>query len=224
MYNAALEDRHDLPVQSVIVLLRPEANLSTITGEYRRSVPGAGELYRIFRYRVIRVWELPVQSLLRGGMGLLALAPISAVHEAELPSVMREMKRRAVGVRDRGRLGRWWTAVYVLMGMRYEEALITQLLQGVLGMKESVTYQAIVREGLVQGRTEGAVEEARKMLLRLGQAHFQAPAPPEVLNRIGDMQDLEHLEELLLRVTLLRSWNELFPKSPKPRRRKPSGR
>lgn len=216
VYNAALEDRHDLPVASVVVLLRPEADLRAINGVYQRQLPQAVEPYRVFRYQVIRVWELPVQPLLQGGLGLLALAPVSAVSERELPGVMREMKNRVTQVRDRGRLGRWWTAVYVLMGMRYDQALITQLLQGVLGMKESVTYQAIIREGAAQGE----LNEARKLLLSLGQSHFQTPAAPDVQSRVEAMQDLNQLEQLILRVSQAQSWDELLPAPAKPQRRK----
>ena len=223
VYNAALEDRHDLPVASVMVLLRPEANLRTINGVYQRQVPQAAEPYRIFRYQVIRVWELPVQSLLQGGLGQLALAPVSAVSEADLPDVLREMKRRVTRVRDRGRLGRWWTAVYVLMGMRYQYAVVDQLLQGVLGMEESTTYQAIVRKGVAEGLAKGELKEARKMLLRLGQSHFQTEAPPDVQSRVEAMQDLNQLEQLILRVTQVHSWDELLP-LPKPPRRKSSRR
>lgn len=218
VYNAALEDRHDLPAASVVVLLRPEANLRIITGVYQRQLPQAAEPYRVFRYQVIRVWELPVQSLLGGDLGRLALAPISAVGEAELPGVLREMKRRVARVRDRGRLGRWWTAVYVLMGMRYQDALVEHLLQGVLGMEESTTYQAIIRKGAAQGE----LNEARKLLLRLGQSHFQREAPPDVQSRVEAMQDLDQLEQFILRVTQLRSWDELLPAPPKPPRRKSS--
>jgi predicted transposase YdaD len=218
VYNAVLEDRHDLPVASVVVLLRPQANLSVLTGTYQRQVPQASEPYRIFRYQVIRVWELPVQSLLAGGLGRLALAPVSAVSEPELPGVVREMKRRVAHVRDRGRLGRWWTAVYVLMGMRYQDALVNQLLQGVLDMEESTTYQAIIRKGLAAGE----LKEARKMLLRLGETHLQTAPPAALQRRVGRIEDLDQLEGLILRVTQVRSWDDLLPASPKPRRRKPS--
>ena len=223
VYNAALEDRHDLPVGSVVVLLRPQANLSTITGLYQRRTPQASEPYRLFRYQVIRVWELPVQSLLQGGLGRLALAPVSAVRESELPGVLREMKQRVARVRDRGRLGRWWTAVYVLMGLRYQDALVERLLQGVLDMEESTTYQAIIRKGVAKGRTEGALEEVRKLLLRLGQTQFHTEAPADVQARVEAMQDLDQLEQLLLRVTQVSSWDELLPASGRPRRRKRSG-
>lgn len=220
VYNAALEDRHDVPVASVVVLLRPEANLRRISGVYERRLPQAAEPYRVFRYQVIRVWELPTASLLSGGLGRLALAPISAVGEAELPSVLREMKHRVARVHDRGRLGRWWTAVYVLMGMRYQDALVEQLLQGVLGMEESTTYQAIIRKGAAQG----ALEEARRLLLQLGLDHFGAEASAAVQARVEAIQDLPQLEQLVLRVSQAQSWDELLPASPKPQRRKSSRR
>jgi hypothetical protein len=89
-------------------------------------------------------------------------------------------------------------------------------------MEESVTYQAIVREGLIQGRAEGALEEARKMLLRLGETHFQTPPPAKLQRRVARIEDLDQLEQLMLNVTQLRSWDELLPAPAKPRRRKSS--
>jgi predicted transposase YdaD len=236
VYNAAMEDRHDLPVCSVVVLLRPEANLAAINGRYWRRVPGASRPYRIFRYQVIRVWELLVADLLHGGLARLALAPIGAVREAELPEVLAQMKQRAARLGDRGRLGRWWTAVYVLMGLRYQQAVVDQLLQGVLDMEESATYQAILRKGMargmaegvaqgvVEGRALGAVEEARKMLLQMGEHRFQAPAPADLRSRLEGMQDLPQLEELLLRVGQVQSWEELLRALPRQRRRRPPRR
>src|SRR5258708_7455862 len=57
-YNALLGVRHGLPVKSVVVLLRPQAHLSTITGQYERWLPEdeEEEPYLRFRYRLIRVW------------------------------------------------------------------------------------------------------------------------------------------------------------------------
>lgn len=92
-YNGLLEDRHDLLVWSVAVLLRPQANLSTINGLYERGFPGERPYLR-FEYQVIRVWELPPDLLLKGGLGTLPLAPISAVTGDQLPGVIERMKRR----------------------------------------------------------------------------------------------------------------------------------
>src|SRR6266852_5467393 len=130
LYNSVLENWHSLPVRSVLVLLSPRADLAVVNGEYRRHLPGTAAPYRIFRYDVVRVWKLPVKPLLAGGLGTLPLAPISAVTAAELPAILGQMKRRLATQPDRGRVGRLWTAVYVLLGLRYEQAMVEQLLQG----------------------------------------------------------------------------------------------
>jgi predicted transposase YdaD len=224
LYNAALEDRHQLPVASVAVLLCPQANLTAIDGNHRGQLPRDTEPYRIFRYQVIRVWELPVERLLSGGLARLALAPIGAIASTDLSDVLRTMRQRLETVTDRGRLGRLWTAVYVLMGMRYDQALVDQLLQGVLGMKESVTYQAIVAEGRVEGLRMGRIEEARKILLELGQERFGKAAPPPVRARIMKSEDVALLERLTHGLFRAKSWQDLFPQSSRPSRRKPKDR
>ncbi len=58
-YNALLHHGTELPVHSVLMLLRPRANASDLTGEY--TVPGSdGQPYLRFRYHVLRVWEEPM--------------------------------------------------------------------------------------------------------------------------------------------------------------------
>ncbi len=219
VYNSVLEKRHGLPVRSVLVLLSPRAELAVLTGEYRRHFPGAPTPYRIFRYEVLRVWNLPVRPLLAGGLGTLPLAPISAVPAAELPTVLGQMKKRLAKNPDRGRVGRLWTAVYVLLGLRYEQSMVDQLLQGVLGMKESVTYQAIVAEG----EAEGARKELRKVLLSLGEESFGAPAPHWVASALDQIDNLEQLEALVKQVLHVESWADLIPQPRKlPRRKKGS--
>src|SRR5581483_1745873 len=54
-YNALLEDRHDLPVRSAVILLRPQADLANLTGVYERQFAEEAP-YLTFRYQVIRVW------------------------------------------------------------------------------------------------------------------------------------------------------------------------
>ena len=69
-YNALLEERHGHPVHSVVVLLRQQADLRSITGQYERFFPGVFEPYLTFRYQVIRVWQLPAEQLLAGERAL----------------------------------------------------------------------------------------------------------------------------------------------------------
>ncbi len=216
VYNSVLEKRHGFPVRSVLVLLSPRAELAVINGEYRRHLPGAVVPYRIFLYDLVRVWKLPVKPLLEGGLGTLPLAPISAVTPAELPDVLGQMKRRLAKHPDRGRVGRLWTAVYVLLGLRHEQAIVEQLLQGVLGMKESVTYQAIVAEG----ESEGARKELRKVLLSQGEERFGGAAPEWAATALEQIDSLEQLEALAKQVLRVQSWADWLPPPRKLSRRK----
>ena len=70
-YNVLLQDRHEAPVRSVVVLLRREADGPDMSGNLRRVLPG-GEWYLDFRYNVIRLWQVPAEQLLAGGLGNIA--------------------------------------------------------------------------------------------------------------------------------------------------------
>lgn len=41
----------------------------------------------------------------------------------------------------------YWMKTFILMGLRYQPSLIGQLIRGVRGMEESLTYRAILQEG-----------------------------------------------------------------------------
>ena len=67
-YNALLEYRHGAPVWSAVVVLNRPADHATLTGVFERSFPG--ELpYRMFRYQVVRVWQMPTETFLTVGWG-----------------------------------------------------------------------------------------------------------------------------------------------------------
>lgn len=214
--NTLLENRHELLVHTAVILLRPEADSPKLNGEWKRAFPGRPP-YVTFQYQVVRVWELPPGPLLQGGLGTLALAPISKVTERELPDIIQQMEARLRTPRLRSHAEDIWSSTFILMGLRYSQEFARRLLQGVRSMKESVTYQAIIEEGEAIGEVKGALREARKMLLRQGTVRFGAP-PAKVtrsLERISDVEQLEVLGERLLRVE---SWEELLDQ-PRPRRR-----
>jgi predicted transposase YdaD len=214
--NALLEDRHDLPVHSGAVLLRPGADSPRLTGVYERGFPGRSP-YLIFRYQVVRVWQLPPEPLLRGGLSLLPLAPISAVTEAELPVIIRQMEKRLSGRRERTKAPMVWASAYILLGLRYSPKLAEELFRGVVSMKESSTYQAILEEGRLEGQSQGAVVEARKLLRKFAEDKLGPPdtRAASAIDQIDDLQRLEHLCERLKGVS---SWTALLARSrPGPR-------
>lgn len=57
-YNVLLNYRHALPVQSVVVLLRREADAPDLSGALEQGLPD-GRAYLTFRYHVVRTWERP---------------------------------------------------------------------------------------------------------------------------------------------------------------------
>jgi predicted transposase YdaD len=221
--NVLLEDRHGLLVRSVVVLLRPSADSPALTGVRQCGFPE--ELpYNVFGYRVIRVWQIPPDQLLAGGLGTLPLAPISAVTEEELPGIIKKMDRRLRRREARRLAGQLWAATYVLLGLRHSPAVAHALLQGVLSMKESSTYQAIVQEGLQEGlqkglqegRMEGAVQEARKLLLRLGSKQLGPPSA-RTQATLARISDLERLETLIERLGAVETWHALLAENPRHR-------
>src|SRR5262249_26532488 len=100
-----------------------------------------------------------------------------------------------------------WAATYILMGIRYSRQVAEVLLRGVVSMKESVTYQAILEEGEAKGEVKGAITEARKFLLLLGNDRF---GPPDRATRdaLEGIHDLQRLEEVGVRVPTGRCWEE----------------
>jgi hypothetical protein len=184
-----------------VVLLRPVANLSNLNGVYMEQFEGEPEYLR-FSYQVIRLWELPVEPLLRSGLGVLPLAPISAVTKAELPGIIERMKARLRGEREGDRAGRLWTAAKVLMGVRYSPDLINHLLKGITEMEESVTYHTI--------KAEGGVEELKKIILLMGRERFGRPADARVRAAVKGVTALDELEALGLRLLKVKSWQDLL--------------
>jgi predicted transposase YdaD len=199
-YSVLLRRRHSLAVKSVVVLLRPQADGPRMTGELRYHDPEE-DWYLIFRYRIVRVWQKPVEEVLAGGLGALPLAPLTQVAEERLPGVIRRMEERIRQEASPGEAGILWAATYLLLGLRLTDERAARLLEGVRGMKESTTYQAILREG--------RVEEALAILLRLGNRRFGPPSD-EARAALEAITDIERLEALTERVLDVESWDELL--------------
>ncbi len=215
-----MSDRYELPALSVVILLRPEADRADLTGRLERRLP-SGTIIHDFRYLVVRVWEKPVEQLLKGGLATLPLAPLADVCDEDLPAVIRTMADRIEHEASPEVAGEIWTSTYVLMGLRYSVEQTVALLRGALDMKESVTFQAILDEGRKkgrqqgrqQGREEGKLQEARDLLIRVGRERLGSPSASYV-NRIKRIKDRLQLAELLVRLNDVESWSELLAAPP----------
>jgi hypothetical protein len=103
----------------------------------------------------------------------------------------------------------------ILMGLRHSPDLAEHLLRGVMTMKESSTYQAI----LAEGNAAGAVAEARKLIRLMGNSRFGTP-DARVRAALDRISDLETLEGLSVRLLSAASWEELLELPPRTARRR----
>jgi hypothetical protein len=85
--------------------------------------------------------------------------------------------------------------------MRVDREVARHLFQGVRAMRESDTYLAIL--------DEGRLEEAKKLIFRLGQRRFGPPSEG-IHARLTAETDLDRLEFLGERLLDVSSWEELL--------------
>lgn len=204
-YNVAAQAVVHLPVHSVLVLLRPEANARDLTGTL--TVLGAhGAPYLTFEYTVVRVWEQPFARLL-GALGTAPLALLTNEASANLPSAFAQFRERlkadAVPSNvERSLLG----STFVLCGLRYKPDQVEELYRELsMTLEDSSTYQLLVHRGEKRGR----VLEAQTLVLALGANRFGAPAPDAeaAVRAIGDR---ERLERIALRTATAADWADLL--------------
>lgn len=200
-YSVLLRARHDLPVQSVVVLMRRTAAAPRLSGRLTLRLPD-GRDYLTFRYDVVRTWQQPVDRLLNGPVATLPLAPIGDVSLINLPRVVRRVEERLQREVPPATARELWSATQVLMGLRYSPEVIERMASRMSNwVKDSSVYQAWVREA----RTE----EARGLLLRQGQVRFGAP-DESTLAAIERITDLETLESLAVKLLTVANWDELL--------------
>ena len=202
-YNALLRHRHRLLVRTVLVLLRPAADSPGLTGVYQEQFPGE-PAYQVFRYRVVRLWQVSAATLLTGGLGTLPLAPISNAAEADLPVVVRQIDERLAKEATPEQAAILGAAAFLLTGLRLPPAEVLRLYEGVPFMsiiEDSSAYQIIL--------DRGEMKSLHETILHLGHKRFGQPeeATLAALKAITDLERLKRLRERLLEAG---SWQELL--------------
>jgi predicted transposase YdaD len=199
--QAALYHRHKLPVLTVLVLLRREANSPRFTGSFEIRMRDGWQTNQ-YNYRVVRMWDEDPEPYLTSGVNLVPLAPLTNLRADELPVLVRRMEER-INAEPQPSASKLWTATYLLMGLCYSKEVVSHLLEGVKYMRESTTYQAILGEGRVAGE--------QRFLILLGTERFGEP-DAATLAAIEAMRDIARLEALGLRIVdpNVRDWNSLL--------------
>ncbi len=216
-YNVLPCGKHGLPVESVIVLLRRDADRhGVLTGDC--TLPDSeGKQSIAFRYRVLRVWEQAPETFLGAGLGALPLASLADVAKSDIPGVLNRIEGELRAQPDARTAAVLWVVTGVLMELRFDVAFIENVLKESDIMEESTYYQYIVSkgraEGLVTGRNEGVIagraEEARKIIVKMGTVRF-GPPDDMVIAVLSATASLDRLEMLAERILSATSWADLL--------------
>lgn len=174
-YNVLAGEQTGRIVLSYVILLRPEADSPALTGIVERLRPD-GTRFHWFAFDVIRLWQLPVERLLRGGLATLPLALLCDLSDTTPEAVVSRMEARLVHTQPLEDRRKLWTSTYLLAGLRYSSETVGRMLEkAVAQMKESTTYQQILAEGRSEGRVEGRAEGERILFLKLSRRRLGEP-------------------------------------------------
>ena len=146
-------------------------------------------------FEVIRLWEQPLANFLEF-TGMLPFAIL--VNDGNKERLLQNIAQKIDKIPDQKTRQTIGSATYVLAGLVLEENIIKQILRRDI-MRESVTYQAILREGRQEGRQEGRKEGLVTIVLRL-LTHKFGTLPPKLHTRITRLHipRLESLAEAIL--------------------------
>jgi predicted transposase YdaD len=209
--STALRKRHELLVHSLILLLRPDAKASDLSGVLKLQIASDKPPYLEFRYQVINSWELSSNALLRGNLGLLPLAPLTDDAAPRLPEIISKIDERIRQELSWEESEKLRTSTMLLMGLRYETDFISKIINGVMPMvlENSSIIQSALAKGKVEGIELGRLQEVKAVLIRQGKAKFGAP-DPNALAQLDSIQDLEYLEKLAEELLTVNSWQSLL--------------
>lgn len=179
-YYVRLRRQYGYPVEQVVIFLKPTTSSAAYVEQFTDS-------NTVHRYRVIRLWEQDPSPLLQDA----ALLPLASLAASASPVELLNRVAIEVGkieeVATRREIA---NCAQILAGLRFDESLIRQVFREGI-MRESVIYQAIVREGVEQGELAMVLRQLRR---RIG------PVATELLKQIQALSQaqVEELGEALL--------------------------
>lgn len=204
LYNVLAHHHTKLPVRSIVVLLRSNANDSGAWGSVEYApVPGVSDLR--FRFETVRAWEIPAEDMMRAGVGFLPLAvlgkpPAGRTREQAIPELVERIAERAKREANEEE-GTLLTTAFLLATMHVDSAVAKSIFERVKAMEESTGYQLILEQG--------AVAHMRKWIVRLATDKFGEPTDKQK-NKLNGIEDLERLDRIAERVHTAASWDALL--------------
>jgi hypothetical protein len=208
VYHALLFDHYQVPVHTVIILLRPEAAHANTNGVIRYAPrPGLGKMD--FGYEVVPLWKRPAEELLAGDVGVAPLAMLGSLPEDlaledGLAAVAQRVVDRLINQAPPDRVQKLLTEAFLLTGLRVRRDVAARIFRGVRIMHESDTYLAIL--------DEGKEEATRDAILVVGEVRL-GPANEAQRSQLSNVTDLDRLKRMHRRAVEATSWQEILETS-----------
>jgi hypothetical protein len=208
LYNALLFERYDLPVHSIVLLLRTKADFGREANRVQYA-PKLGRGGMEFTFEVIRLWEQPAESFLDAGPSLLPLAILADLTkgestQAELKRILARILQRIENEADPRLQAKVLTSTFKLTNLRVPKLQARELFEGVKQMQEELT-------GYDEDMLTGEVRHAKRAILRQGRRRFGEPGQ-DVEAAIAELGifECERLDRMLDRVSEAISWEDLL--------------
>jgi len=183
-YYVRLKRQYSCSIHQVVIFLQQTASEQVFVSEYT-------DTNTRHCYRVIRLWEQD-PALLLSVPGLLPLATLSQTNSPR--TLLEQIATQIATIEEPTQQADLLACTQVLAGLRFEKDLIRQLFRKET-MRESVIYQEIREDGLLEGRKNEALSFlSRQLTRRIG------PIAPEIQEQIQTLsvEELEDLGEALL--------------------------
>jgi predicted transposase/invertase (TIGR01784 family) len=177
----------DKEIRQIVIYLKPTNSDLVRQTRYQTNV-------MTHEFRVIRLWEEPVEVFLRTP-GLLPYAVLSQAEDKE--QILQPVVGQLEEIEDIRQQSNLTAATSILAGLQLTPETIRRLMRSPV-MRESSMYQSILQEGRAECRAEGLQQE-RALVLKL-LTRKVGSLSPEMLARIGGLsiERLEALGEALL--------------------------
>lgn len=205
VYNALLYARYHVPVHTIMVLLRPQAEHSRVDGVVHYA-PRLGRGSMDFRFELLRLWQRPVEDLLAADIGVTPLAmlgqlPMAVSPEMALAAVAERVVERLTHEASPGQAKKLLTDALLLTGLRVKRDVVRKIFRGVQMLQDSDTYWMIIEEGEERA--------TRENILAVGEERLGACAE-SVRAQLSGITDLGRLKRIVRRAAKAESWQEIL--------------
>jgi predicted transposase/invertase (TIGR01784 family) len=155
----------DTEIYQVVIYLTPSQSPLVHENTFN-----AGELNH--RFNAIRLWEQPTE-IFQKYQGLFPFAALSQTNNPE--ETLRQVAKQIENIADKQVQSNVAASTAIISGIALSQEIIQRLLRSEI-MKESVIYQAILLEGMAEGKAKGMAE---------GKAEGEAKGKAETTKQIA---------------------------------------